>query len=161
MLIKINIHSVVDVITNSSTTIFTYCDGCIGPAKELINEFIKTFGGEDLKGLTADDMFSFGIFCDRDIYVEKYDDSFLEDEDNPFDGVDDHYEFVDDLIERILKGDFKKPNWMIDMEESEDYDGYRSSSNIFIVSKDKKYNKIGKLLISFLHSTYEDGNYNG
>ena len=37
---KNKVHSYVDVITNSSTTIYSYYDGCIEPAKEMINAFL-------------------------------------------------------------------------------------------------------------------------
>lgn len=56
--IKIKLHSVVDVITNSSTVIYTYQNGSIEPAKELINEMIKLAG---IEGKTADDLFTFEI----------------------------------------------------------------------------------------------------
>lgn len=65
-MIKLNFHSCVDVITNSSTVIFTYSDGSDTVAKEMINELLKLMNSD----LTADDMFYFGVFCDDEKYTE-------------------------------------------------------------------------------------------
>ncbi|MFA5395703.1 MAG: hypothetical protein WC346_06760 [Methanogenium sp.] len=57
-MIKIKIHSFVDVITNSSTTIYCQCtDKTILAAKELINFFLKESGSKK----TADDLFEFKL----------------------------------------------------------------------------------------------------
>lgn len=40
---KIKIHSATDLITNSSTVIFTYSDSSPDALKEMINEFFKAF----------------------------------------------------------------------------------------------------------------------
>ena len=49
----LNIHSFIDVITNSSTEIFIDYSRSIKPCKEMINEMLKTFGVEQ----TCDDIF--------------------------------------------------------------------------------------------------------
>jgi len=43
-MIKIKLHSITDLITNSSTVIFTYSKGCVEPLKEMFAEIAKTFG---------------------------------------------------------------------------------------------------------------------
>lgn len=63
MELKFKIHSVVDVITNSSTIIYTYQDDSIQPAKELIDEMLRLFGVTDK---TADDIFKFSVKSDCD-----------------------------------------------------------------------------------------------
>ena len=55
--VKFKMHSMVDVITNSSTVIYTYQDGCLNPAKELINEVLKLEGSDK----NADDLFEFEV----------------------------------------------------------------------------------------------------
>jgi hypothetical protein len=56
--LKIKIHSVVDVITNSSTTIYTQADeGTISSVKDMVNALLKIGGSE----LTADDLFTFSL----------------------------------------------------------------------------------------------------
>jgi len=54
---KINVHSVIDLITNSSTELFMDFSGSIKPLKELINE-IFIIGGIDK---TCDDVFELSI----------------------------------------------------------------------------------------------------
>lgn len=41
---KLKIHSGVDLITNSSTVIFTYSEGSLSALKDLVDEMLKTFG---------------------------------------------------------------------------------------------------------------------
>jgi hypothetical protein len=55
---RINIHSVVDVITNSSTTIYTYSDeGSVTSAKEVLAKLMKVLGVEG----SVDDYFEIFI----------------------------------------------------------------------------------------------------
>jgi len=44
--VKVNIHSMVDVITNSSTVIYTWASGGIDQVKELVNVILKASGSE-------------------------------------------------------------------------------------------------------------------
>jgi hypothetical protein len=56
--IKLNIHSFVDLITNSSTTIYVQVhDKTIGLVEELINYFLKQGGSKK----TASDLFEFKL----------------------------------------------------------------------------------------------------
>jgi hypothetical protein len=57
-MMKIHFHSVVDVITNSSTTIYTRVqDGAVEAVKAIINAILDGLGEE----LRADDLFEFTI----------------------------------------------------------------------------------------------------
>jgi hypothetical protein len=58
---KINLHSVIDLITNSSTEIYTYSSGSLAACKEMINEFFKVAGIEK----TCDDIFELSIDTDE------------------------------------------------------------------------------------------------
>lgn len=126
---KLNVHSVVDLITNSSTTIYTFSDGSEETVKDMINEMLKVFGSEQ----TADDLFWFGVFN------EDYD---------YYDYVK-NYEELEALINDILKGKVEKPEWMKEQEDSD----YSSGSNLQIIAKDDKYKELGEKIISFLYST--------
>ena len=63
----IKVHSIVDVITNSSTVIYTQADeGTIKSVKELINALLAIGKSE----LTADDLFEFSLEKDDESYSD-------------------------------------------------------------------------------------------
>ena len=67
-IIKIKPHSIVDVITNSSTVVYVQThDNTIKYAKELINTFLKV-AGSDKK---ANDLFNFYFDVDREQEIEN------------------------------------------------------------------------------------------
>ena len=67
--IKIKVHSSVDLITNSSTTIFTFSEGSVDAVKELVNEMLKVFNEPYKK---FDDIFYAGVFAE---YYDCYDEN--------------------------------------------------------------------------------------
>ncbi len=69
-MIKCKFHSIVDVITNSSTVIFTY-QNSVSASKELVAEILKMSGSS----LSPDDVFYYGTFLDEDEYDGCPDDS--------------------------------------------------------------------------------------
>jgi len=114
-MITLKIHSLVDVITNSSTTIYTYHDGCIVPAKELIAEIIKHLG----ETRTVDELFNFKIvdpYGDEEELEEdeeELDENDLEDDDDDEDQhdavlriyvKDSKYEWLAQKIEAVIGG---------------------------------------------------------
>jgi len=54
---KLSVHSVIDLITNSSTEIFVDFSNSIKPVKELVNEFLKVQESDK----TCDDIFDIRI----------------------------------------------------------------------------------------------------
>ena len=142
--IKLKIHSTVDIITNSSTTIFTYQDGSVVPLKELIDEILK-LSGSDQK---ADDCFFFETFLDDDGY-------YCENENCPFtfDDWSKNEEYLESLKLQILKGEIEKPNWMKIAEEDSNYDGYQYPTTLEILPKDEKYSDLANKLLKYLNST--------
>ena len=157
-MIKIQIHSVVDLITNSSTTIFTYSEGSVEPLKELVNEILKLSG----KTETFDDIFNVEVFFD-DIYI--YSESDYE-RDN-FKSDDEYQQYLIDIedinktIDRIVKGEITKPKWMINYEESEgDYNDYRRTTSLYLYTKDPQYEELCNKITSFLYSTDHEAYYN-
>ncbi len=161
-LITINLHSAVDVITNSSTTIYTYSEGSPAKAKELINELLKVLGSD----LTADQMFYMGVFADKWHYLEKEYDYDEDDDGNPIgtyglpkewfdDDTDmDLGKFVDDAIKDVISGK-ERPEWMtmVDDEESQ-------GSTLMVLPKAKKYTEVAKKITEFLYSTECEEGYN-
>lgn len=153
---KLNIHSIVDVITNSSTTIYTY-QNSTKEAKELLQEILNFVG----KGETVDDVFNIGVFLeDVDQYAE-YLAEHIEEEGGecPDDFPKDWKEqgtYVKNLQDKILRGEMNKPQWMKDAEEYEDGMGYTYPTSLHIVSKDEKYSKLIEKILAFLNSTDND-----
>lgn len=147
--IKIKFHSSVDLITNSSTTIFTYSDGSITALKELINEMLKTFN----LSYSFDDLFYADTFLAEE--YEYYEDSnFPEDQDNR--------KYLDELKTKILKGEIEKPEWMVKLENTPDkYSYHRRSTTLEIMPKDEKYEALAKQLYQYLYSTNHDAEYQG
>ena len=152
-IIKIKIHSTVDIITNSSTTIFTYQDGCVSTLKELINEILKLSGSE----LKAEDCFYFETFLDYD------DDEYSECDEFPFQS-DDYAQDKKDfnaLKLQILKGEIEKPTWMKKVEENENEYGYSYPTSLEIMAKDEKYSELANKLLNYLnspsHEAFRDG----
>lgn len=160
-MIKVKIHSVVSEITNSSTVIYTYQDGSVKPAKELINEMLKLSGVEDK---TADDIFYFGVFCDDDIYFE-YDE--LPDDCPTINYFSDNYreqynlrkDWLINMEQKIMKGEIIKPNWMKNAEEK--YSDYNPSSYLSLIPKEEKYKEFGIKINNLLNSNSTEAEYEG
>jgi hypothetical protein len=97
-MIKIKIHSVVDVITNSSTVIYTYQDGSEKPVRELIEEIFK------LSNITEniDDVFEFGLEGGFEDENDRDDDRLEPDTYLIIKTKDSKYEYLSNLIERVL-----------------------------------------------------------
>jgi hypothetical protein len=74
----IPVHSVIDVITNSSTEIFTDFSNSVEPCKEMINEFLKVLGRSDLN---SDDLFEITAGYGDDIIAQYKDDYEVEEVD--------------------------------------------------------------------------------
>ncbi len=166
-IIKIKIHSMVDVITNSSTVIYTYQDST-KQAKELVMEVLKLQGITDK---TADDIFYYGVFCGDDIYFEKMEYNEIDTPEDFPDGdfeyntpewntlVEDQYKWLADLKMSIMKDGVEKPKWMSDIEDGGDYWGPDTILNL--IPKDEKYNELGKRMQSLLNSIDADGGRDG
>lgn len=140
---KINIHSIVDVITNSSTVIYTY-QNCKEEAKELLQEILNLIAVEDK---SIDDLFVIETFIEDEEHYNYY----LEDyTDIPYTD-----ERIENIIERIMDGEIEKPEWMV---EAEDYFN-KNRSTLYIRARDKKYNHLAKKMIAFLNAPYSTESY--
>ena len=153
MLIKSIFHSVVDVITNSSTVIYTY-QNSVDEAKELVQEVLKLSGVTDK---TSEDIFFYGVFCENDTYLE-----FDSEEIPEFEGsYEEKRKWLDDLIVSILKGEIERPSWMISAENESYFGGWVPSSYLYLMPKEEKYRELGEKIKRLLCSPSFDGGRDG
>ena len=107
MKFTVTAHSVIDLITNSSTEMFMDFAGSIEPLKELIDELLKS------SGKTCDEVFKITIRPDwwedgdleEDFGIEKWEDWKDDGESRTilhFETIDDQYEAVGKLVEKFL-----------------------------------------------------------
>jgi hypothetical protein len=157
---QIKLHSITDLITNSSTTIYTYSEGSVNPCKELINEILKLVGEDK----TCDDIFELSIVKDNDQLLDRMS-SELEDLLNEkeyaalkiptkggWQAINKRYK---EIIEDIQSGKVPEPEWLEEL--SEDIQG---DTTLNIKVKDAKYETLAKLVVDFLYSTQAEESYN-
>jgi len=158
---KIPIHSVTSLITNSSTTIYTYSNGTIEPFKNLINEMFRLSGINKV----CDDVFELKITtedCEEEIWDEVLDYIYEEKKSEFFTqkgelDEDKLHEFIDG----VNNGKLEKPCWLQEIEDDMINGDYTLESYLEIKAKDPEYENLAELAIKFLYSTTHDGFYNG
>lgn len=149
-MIIMKIHSIVDVITNSSTVIYTYQEDSIEPAKELVNEMLKLSGITDK---TADDIFLFNVLYGLDILYDLYHNNIDPEYKDCYDKI---YPYI---INCIQNNDI--PNWMY--PNYSNYTGYDlpRSTELYITAKEPKYQYLADKLLIFLNSPNMESRYDG
>lgn len=155
MLLKLDIHSVVELITNSSTVIYTYSEACPAAVRDLIEEVAKTFGIDK----TADDMFYMDVFCESGKYVD-----YLNDEEDDIPGFTediDADDFVGNLFGKILKGEINRPEWFNEAEEARGCSCMTPDTYLYIAPKDEKYESLAKAIKKLIYSTGHSAEYDG
>lgn len=136
MQFRIPVHSIIDVITNSSTEIFTTATKkSMEFAKELIDEILSA-GGSNKK---AEDLFEFKLFYTDDSYeniFENYYD-FLKDEEREKDSrIFNNYieeESYEELLKRRLNIIENDSSYEVD-EDMKDYYGYPAITYDLIIT---------------------------
>ncbi|CAB4131463.1 hypothetical protein UFOVP276_211 [uncultured Caudovirales phage] len=155
---RIKLHSITDLITNSSTVIYTYSDASVAALRKMIDEVFNVLG----LSTKCDDVFTLTVTSDD---VGVYADAIAEMDDKPdgFDGLDNDQltEKVEEIFAKVIKGDIEKPQWMSDVEDSEDCDSYRTGTTLNITPKSPAFKKLASLVRDFLYSTEHEANYNG
>ena len=144
---SIPFHSMIDVITNSSSEIFVYSKRSIKPAKDLLTELLKLNGSDK----TCDDVFELSLKCTETAEIIEF---YLDDiKDDLFNELDD--EGQESYINDVLNGKRKEPDWWDEYEIN-----YHASNKLVIKSKDAKYTHLIDLLIELMYSPewYEHGN---
>lgn len=155
-MIKLNIHSIVDIITNSSTVIYTY-QHSTEQAKELVGELLKLCGETDK---TPDDVFYYGEFHEDDTYLE--DNSDLPDD---IPKAEDwkkqselQREWLREIKLKIMKGETNKPDWMADKTN---YNDFTQDIYLELVPKEEKYKALGMKIGALLSSVDNEACYDG
>jgi hypothetical protein len=145
---KIAIHSVTDLITNSSTTIFTYSGNSEAAFVEMINELFKSFNIDK----KCEDVFDTVVLCDEYRYTEY-------DEDGEDGEVTLTTEEREKLYQDVLTGKVPKPDWFSKVEEDEDGCGFNPSTYLHLIPKSPEFVKLGELVSKFLYSTGNEATY--
>lgn len=147
-MIIMKIHSIVDVITNSSTVIYTYQEDSIEPAKELVNEMLKLSGITDK---IADDIFCFNVLYNLEVLHDLY-------HDNIDPEYNDNYDKIDSYITNCIQNN-NIPNWMIPNDSN--YSGYDlpRSTELYITVKEPQYQNLADKLLIFLNSPNMESRY--
>jgi len=150
--IRIPVHSIIDLITNSSTEIFVTSENSLKPAKELLKELLK-INGSDKK---VDEVFEISIEIDKDDIIGYLTDSCEYEnkelyEELGFAQMTDYKKqakHAEKIAQEILEG--QRPMFEIEGEQP-------ISTYLKVVSKDPAYDKFLKILKEFLYSPeYEE-----
>lgn len=157
---KIKLHSITDLITNSSTTIYTYSDGSPKVLEELVNEILVLMGSDK----KCADVFNMSVMLEdiedylqwADKHPDKIPEEFL---DAGAAGAK-----FDALLDGIYGGIVGRPDWFADVEKAIAEDTWSNSkptTTLYVVAKDPKYENLAKLVVKFLYSTSHGACYNG
>lgn len=137
-MLKIQVHSSVGLITNSSTEIYTDEEATVAAVKEMVEEFARVMGFSE----TFDQMFSTVALLNEYEYVDRIANYDLD------------YINTSKVIEAVIRGEIEKPEWMTKIEEDidNDYDPYPVSKVFYLHPKDEKYQVLANKIQQFLHS---------
>jgi hypothetical protein len=156
---------VIDVITNSSTEIYSWYDNSVGACKEMLQEMLKVFGVDK----NVDDVFYITISCDVYGYID-YIDNMTDSEYKVFGELfpdmpteyKEKYNFILNIVEQVNSGKIAKPDWMLRAEKKEDKYSYKLPTNNFIITaKSAEFEDLAKKIKKFLYSPEHDAEYNG
>lgn len=143
--LTIPIHSIIDLITNSSTEIFVHSESSIEPVKELLNELLRIEGSDK----TCDEIFDISIEHDVTCLNE-----FIE---NDYGGIDEilqlDYKDRIQLLKDILNNRKPEPYWWDDIV-NDCRNNYHVKTLLVVKSKEEKYNIFSELLKKFLYSPH-------
>ena len=125
--------------------------------EELMKEILLLFESP----LKLKDMFYYDVFCKTETYAhynmweEAPVDMIIPSQlTNPCSKPKDRVDYVNNIIELILKGEMEKPEWMVfvEMEEYKTEYNLSPSTFLYLYAKDEKYKLFGEKLINFLYS---------
>ena len=156
---KIKLHSITDLITNSSTVIYTYSEASEQALKDMITSIFKAFNIDK----KCDDVFKLVVTMESAYdYNDKIDG--LEEPIADLEGLKDDalYQKIEDIIKGVMSGKIEKPQWMSQVEQQEEgYNSYRDNTTLNIIPLKPEYAEMAKLVGKFLYSTDHEATRDG
>jgi len=157
----IKMHSFVDVITNSSTVIYTNSNGCVEPIKEMLAEMLRVFNVDE----NVDDIFDVYIVVDNNRYADIYETIYDQMEDDspekyPEYGIlldhSERWSYITSLMNNAFNGLQPMPEWAKNIKVGDEDETY-----VVVFAKDQKYKKLCELIHDVVYSTDHDAEYDG
>lgn len=143
-------------MTGKKYILYSYSTNSFYKVKELIQEMLDVFKSP----LSPDDLFYYGIFCGVSQYANN---TYLNQEIENIPAIlisettpyNERADYVNGIIDKVLTGEMEKPEWMIEIEQSERCgDGcYAPSTFLYLKAKSEDYDRLGDKLVDFLYST--------
>lgn len=154
MQVAIKIHSITDLITNSSTVIYTYSDDSPEACQKMIDAILGALGIQS----TCADMFTVSVEMDRDSLSDSLSD--MDDDELP-DGITRDRknwrwasEAVNSVLDRVASGEIEKPQWLISLESKlQDESEFAPSTMMVISPKKPEFAPAAEAIRNFLYST--------
>lgn len=150
----LKMHSVVDLITNSSSVIYTDYTNTVEAVKDLMSEILSAMEEE----VSVDDVIFVDTIKDSYWYFDQYDslmsDTSKEDYDPlPEDWNTQYYQYRAGIIE--------KPEWMTFIEQNSNSYGWQKDNDILIRAKEPRFEGIVKKIEAVIFSPSQDAGYDG
>lgn len=134
---KIKIHSIIDLITNSSTEIFTFYNNCPDAIIELMDAVLKTFDIDK----DVNELFHIKVLPNMDNLIEYYRDE----NDCSFNEAD---RIVNEQIQAYIKDEIDKPEWI---DAINNYSA-QCGNELHIIAKDPKYVDLASKIVKLINS---------
>lgn len=156
--LRIKLHSMTDLITNSSTVIYTYSDASLGACRDMIDEAFRVLGVDK----KCDDVFT--LFITSDVYYYDICDTEPTD-DTPKEFVGEDGEFISDKVEELLKqikNGLTPPEWLNKIvKKIDDRRDYPTENTLVVKAKAPEFEKLSDLIKAFLYSTHHEATRDG
>lgn len=149
-MVQIPIHSLTDLITNSSTVIYTYSDNCVEAMEAMVDEFFEAFG----VGKKCSDVFKLVVMLEDDYDCIYEADSYRDIVPEQFTKHDE----MKSLLKQVRSGETDKPEWLTALEKRINVPG---GTVLNIIAKSPEYEKLAKLVSKFLYSPNHELTYDG
>lgn len=136
---------------------YTYSDKSLEALERLIDKIAEVFHLD----VSLKEMFYTGVFCKSNVYAnyfdqaEVYDCLNVPDELVNFSSTPKSREsYVDGVIDQIMLGQVKKPEWMVYVEAHATCGEYerQPSTYLRLYPKNRKYSALGDTILAFLYS---------
>lgn len=137
---------------------FIYSSNSIETLKDMLKEFFLVF---NIPTVTPDDLFYYGVFC-KDVTYANY--KYWNEAPITLEIPEaltsvchteaDRLEYVHFITDKIMKGEIKKPEWMLYVEAEENCNEYDAapSTFLYLIAKEGKYEKLATKILDFLYS---------